>query len=181
MPSFETGLTTSSLIFLYLCQNCILCVSASTGAWHSNRYPKHQLQQIDSKLFRIKHLMLAVKPVSPKFFKNSKIILNNVQVTTSDCTRWWGKKKLMKVTFYDECTHCFLHVTIVQLNLVIKHYNKHEIFSIIQTKCNYIHRGVYLGHSVGIFCEKRNGQYILECLSCCLWIGTYTYVGTVEF
>jgi len=31
--------------------------------------------------------------------------------------------KLMKKTFYNQCSHSFLHVTIVQLNLVWKHYN----------------------------------------------------------
>lgn len=61
--------------------------------------------------------------VSPKFFKNSKIILNNIQITTYGRTRWQKKiTKLMTRIFYRECTHSFLHVTIVQLNLVLKQY-----------------------------------------------------------
>lgn len=171
MQSFETGLTTGSLIFLYLCQNCILCVQHPQELDTQISIQSTSYSKLTQLLFWIKHLMLAVKPVSPKFFKNSKIILNNVLMYWISNYLWLyqmaGKKaKLMKITLYDECTHCFLHVTIVQLNLVIKHYNKHEIFDIIQTKCNYIHRGIYLGHSVGIFCERRNGQYILECLGC---------------
>lgn len=47
--------------------------------------------------------MLAVKKLaaSLKFFKNSKIILNNVQITTYGGTKWQKKfAKLMKRAFF---------------------------------------------------------------------------------